>query len=247
MEEIIDDQNPREMVREQKKIKRSKLLYVFLTMLTVGVLFKVLHWPFGGLIVIISATSLFIAGIIKLIGSLAVKYKSNRLEGFQLLGVGAFCMYVMFRIQFWPGQIPMYYFALALLTVLTIMLIKGSVKKSGWYIAIVAMILFSSYLKQLPGHVIYKAINLNDFFFDSSTSPRAHDRYSWFLLLWEEYDLALEANEKAVKAIKKCEKEGFYIGSDVNEYMDLLNDHRYVIENQADLSLWVHDYGYLTN
>ncbi len=225
--------------KNETKKERTPLLWLFVTLFCVGLLFKMLHWPFASLIAILAVFSCIVSGVYFTVKALVKKSPKKQLvKSLQTFAVGGFLAYVLFRIQFWALANQVMFMALGIMVAYAIVSLswKSTLKTPVFLVVVMALIL--GQLRVTLGHALFKAINMNEVF-NSSFSPGTHDRYSWFLNLGDEKELALKANDDAMKAVEYERGKSDFYSADLDKWESLITDHRYIIENNRSLDLWV--------
>ncbi len=174
------------------------LLYSVLVTFLCSLIFRMEHWPFGGLLTMISLFLLFLFAVVNSVGKKQV-FKIDILGGWTLYFWG---MVIVFKLLFWPGASILLFPAVAI----SIAFLFFSRQKKWKEIAkpVLFTILFSLLFVFLPNHKLYYLINLNPLF---NKEPKeipssAWETYSWLLYKSGNKEQSLQANKKALKSLE---------------------------------------------
>ncbi len=166
----------------------------------VGFLFKLSHYPGGSLFFLLGTTLLLIHALVYLVKH----YKDNLIQALFNASIALWMMYVLYRIQFWPGAQPIYWAAFALSTGT---LIYCLTKKSGYnlkFMLFITTFLLSSILGYTGSYKIHSFVNLNPIFYADGRAENYYewDKQTWFCYIAGEEEEALKANEMALSALE---------------------------------------------
>jgi glucan phosphoethanolaminetransferase (alkaline phosphatase superfamily) len=174
------------------------------TLIGASFIFKLMHYPFSGPLILLGVILLLIYTII----FLANNVKENLAESLFHLNILIWTAYFMFRFMYWPFAQAV--FAVAVCTALAYIILLRTNKTT---ISVRHILLFT-YMSALivlsytPSYRIYYFFNLNTVLNENTNqyNYRAWDKYSWFLYVAEQKQEALDANQKARHAVEESLK-----------------------------------------
>ncbi len=86
------------------------MLVAYILALALGILFKMMHWPFASHILLFSILLPTIDVLVQLIRKSEIKGGRTLVS----LSVAGFSFFILFKLKYWPGDIIMFLFAIAL-------------------------------------------------------------------------------------------------------------------------------------
>jgi len=213
----------------------KKMQIIALITFLLGVVFKLLHYPGGALILLLGTLLFFVHSIIYLFKNA----KTNLPMSFLHLSYSFLTMYLLFRFQYWSCGPRIFgsplLFLIVLFVTLTcfVLLFKNKSQFKFSQIFLIVYFAFFWVLSYIHSDRIYYFFNLNTVLNSEAreTNYNSWDRYSWFLYIANKQDEALEANHKAQKAVEEYLK----ITSDSNAVYDLglIKQHEQQIRDKS--------------
>lgn len=185
----------------------KKLLITSWILFTLGLIFKLFHFPASGELLILGSLLLIIHSIIFLFKNA----KTNLPFAFLHLSIALWTIYLLFRVKFWGGWPEILGFNtlfiipfLATLIWFSLHLVRHSKFKLPQYLLIVYTV-FSIILSYIHSDKIFYFFNLNTVINSESRNQDYYswDKYSWFLYISDKKIEALEANKNAQKAVNE--------------------------------------------
>lgn len=163
----------------------------------VAFFFKLFRFPGAGLMIIVSGPCFLLAATM-----FALKNaKEKTADTLSFFALAFWMLYLIFRLQYWPGSTFFYYIAIGLTVVAIAMIIKRQERMRAVQIAVGIICGVSLWISTLHAHEIYRAISLNHSL--NSDDPvmyyESWDKYSWFLHVAGERERAIEANTTALQ------------------------------------------------
>lgn len=188
-----------------------------------AVTFQFNHWPFTGILMILSIALWVVSGITN---ALKQKKAQNQTRLIAYISVSAWMIYIIFRLMYWEFSNLFLYFGLINSGMAIMLSMKLKVKLKGIVLASLLITIFGVYLSTRRAYQVYYTMNLTESFhqFERANSNVAWDKYSWFLYLADKNAEALEANSKAAQI---TESRG------ENEILWRLSQNRGSIENRT--------------
>ena len=182
----------------------------------VGIIFKFLHFPGGGILCTLGFGLIFMFAAIFLYKNVFFKKENKETVSALLHFSFAFLtLYILFRVQFWPGQVANFLFAMIVSTIYFVLFFidTGSLRFRLPHFFLIAYFAVAVFLYAIPGHKIYYAFHYKILSekTEISWSYEVWNMYSWFLYTNGEYDKALEANHKAQKALANNPNSNDYV------------------------------------
>ena len=213
---------------------KKMLIISWITLLT-GLVFRLLHWQYGGMIFLLGVLLLFIHSIIYLLKNA----KTDLPTSFLHLSYSFLTIYILFRSSYWSCGPRIFGFPLlfiiALVVALTCFILHFKNKKLPQIFFIVYFVFFIA-LSYTPSHRIYYFCHLNTVLNEWTRNWNywAWDNYSWFLYISDEYDEALEANQMAQRAAEERLKDtqDKTITREAVHYLELIKQHEQQIRDR---------------
>jgi hypothetical protein len=183
----------------------KKLHVISWTIYILGLIFKLLHSPESGLLLVLGCFLLFIHSIIFLLKNA----KTNLPDSLINLTFSFWLFYLLIRFQFWAFgpvifNLPLI-FIIPLLISLTCFILYWvkHIKVGLPQVIFTALFLFSVFISYTPSDSIYYFFNLNTVLNSERRNSDYHswDKYSWFLYLDGKKERAIGANQNAQKAV----------------------------------------------
>lgn len=200
----------------------------------VAMLFRLLHWPFSGILAIFSISLIFIFAIVNSIRQKKV-WKIDALSGWL---IASWSLYILFRYMYWyagPSIIgfnSMFLGAILLTIIYLVISIKNESKEISKIVVVTSLagLTFSF----VPSYSICYFFDLNDVFNkeNKQTNYYSWDKYSWFLYIQGEKKQALDANQKAIEAWENENKLTGKPNSEFSQIPFILNKHKNGILNE---------------
>lgn len=204
------------------------LLISSISIFLIAILFRLLHWPFSGILTILSFSLIFIFAIVNSIRKKKV-WKIDILGGWV---IAAWSLYLLFRYMYWyagPSIIgfnSMFLFALILTIIYLITSFKSNSKAISKSVMVISLagLIFSF----VPSYSICYFFELNDVLNkdNKQTNYYSWDKYSWFLYIQGEKKQALYANQKALEAWENIDKLNGKPNSEFSQIPFILNNHK---------------------
>lgn len=180
-----------------------KVQYYFLALYFLGIIFKLIHFPFSSEILLLATIIFVVSSVIYFLKHIRFQYFAS----FANLSCAFSMIYFLFRVQFWPmgGQLL---FLITLLLDLIAVLMYFILKVNNKLILVgLFLVTFSvCSLFFTASHKIYYFLHLNEWTNSEGIEKDfiAWDKYSWFLNCAKKYDESLAANKQAQKIVKKA-------------------------------------------
>lgn len=170
-----------------------------------SLIFKFMHYPFNGPLIVLGAFLLFIHAIIYMIKNLEV----NISDAFFHMTLSIWTIYLMFRYMYWPFAQFVFIMAACITFAYIILLGINKSKIQFSHIMLSLYVCAAVVISYTPSHHFYYFFNLNTI----TNSEQARtlnyagwDKYSWFLYGAKEKEAALKANQNAQKAVEESLK-----------------------------------------
>lgn len=173
-----------------------------------GLFFKILHWPFADILILLGTLIRVIHGVIYFI----TNSKKRLVDTLFQIAISSWLISIVFALFYWAqgpslfGNVSVLLFVSILLSILFIAfhLIK-EVSFSRTSIFRFAFISFGFWFCTMPAHRRYYFLNLTETFHGESRKFNfiSWDKYSWFLNTAGRKNESILANEKALKSLKK--------------------------------------------
>lgn len=197
-----------------------------------GLLFKFLHYPGGGILLTLGSLLLVIHCIIHF-----TKFAKTDLPLTLLYASIAFItVYLFGRLQYWAFAKPFFLVAFLLSLATIILLFVKKVKFGFPQLFLIVYFVFFFIISYTASYRIYYFINLNTVLNSESrnTDYASWDKYSWFLYLQEKQEEAIEANTNAKNAVVAYLK----ISSDkeAEQFSKLIEQHEQQIQERSWVS-----------
>ena len=209
----------------------KKLQIIAWIIFLIGVVFRLLHYPGGGIILTLGTLLLLVHSIIYL----SKNAKTNLPTSFLHLSFSFLTAYVLFRFQYWPCG-PSFFgfpllFIIALLITLICFILHFANNKLP-QIFLVVYFVFFFVLSYTHSDRIYYFFNLNPMLHaeTSNTNYYAWDKYSWFLYIVDKQDEAIGANYRAQKAVEEYLK--IIQDKEAIHYLTLIKQHEQQIKDK---------------
>lgn len=211
----------------------KKLLNASVILFVISIILKLLRWPAGDIMSIISILCVFIFTIRNTFNKHIV-YNIKAFEGWVIL---SWSVYLLFRYLHWYsgplilGMTPVLLIAL-LMTVIYGVILTTKYKSISKIIIVVGGIGITCSF--IPSYSIYYFFALNEVFNKENyiTNYYSWDTYSWCLYIYGKDVEALEANKKALLAMEKY-KENNEIGTFEELQFEILKKRKEVILNHT--------------
>ncbi len=217
----------------QKIFKVNNFLKkVGIIMLPLGLVLKFLMLPFANLTFVLGATIMIIYSYLEFFRL----RKENITAAAMMISACFGLIYIMFRLQYWPGTNAHLIAAVAVMVVAMVLYVfKKKVYGFHWWFFVCTLgfvvlvssvstskLLYTTHLAE-PLHSFSHTYNFYDW-----------DRYSWYLNQEGKKEEALAANTEAIAAYNNAQRDGIvmmnhYIspkGDPLGEPLDLINKHR---------------------
>jgi hypothetical protein len=221
MEELLDTPLEEKSRYGPKKFRSDKLRWIVLLLFLVGLFFKNRHWP-GASPGLIGAALL--AGIYASLQLGEGRKWRNPFKAYFSLSFAVAIIYLVFRLQFWPGATLLLVIALGLGLFLLVSL--GIQKRQREYDKLALNFLaLCVFVSTLSNSRLFYVVNMSETLnsYEHSSSSYAWDRYSMMLSAEGNRDLALKANDRA---------QQIAIAEDSEEALPELKQHRLEIERR---------------
>jgi hypothetical protein len=185
----------------------KKLQIIAWTIFIIGLVFRLLHYPGITVLSLLGTLLLLIHCIIYI----AKNAKTNLPTSFLHLSYTLATIYILFRLQYWPVR-PMIlgysaFFIIVLLVTISCFVLHITNKTPFKFPQIFLVVYFAFFFVLSFTHSdrIYYFFNLNTVLNGESrnTNYKYWDKYSWFLYIADKQDEAIEANQKAQKAVEE--------------------------------------------
>ncbi|HTL82133.1 MAG TPA: hypothetical protein VL651_10535 [Bacteroidia bacterium] len=172
-----------------------------------GFVFRIFHLPGGGMASIVGLGSCAMSFMIE-----ELFQKSRFAIRLMNMGTAVLLIFILFRLQFWPGAMQMFIPG-AIGSVVGIGLLLNSEKTDSPRLlppAVVLCLAFS--IAFIPASKLYYFIHLNEPINSEyrKTDFQSWDKYSWFLYLEKHQDEALKANDSAMNAYRLAPTNNHY-------------------------------------
>ncbi|WP_018342786.1 hypothetical protein [Cytophaga aurantiaca] len=163
--------------------------------------FKFLHYPFAGPLIVLGVFLLFIYTVIFVIKNA----DKNMPEVFFHLNIFIWTTYFMFRYMYWPFAQILFTVCVCLTFIYTVLLAVNKSKIRYPQTILFTYILALGILAYTQSYRIYYFFNLNPVLNEefNTVNYQAWDKYSWFLYGANKKEKALEANKNAKNAVQK--------------------------------------------
>jgi hypothetical protein len=203
--------------------------------------FRLLHWPFASILVILSFLLILIFAVVN-------SFSKKEIWKIDIFGgwiINSWALYILFRYLYWYCGPSIFGFNAMFLVILILTIIYLSSKKSNAISkTLITISLIGLVFSFIPSYSICYFFDLNEIINkeNNNTNYYSWDKYSWFLYIRGEKKRALDANQKAIKAWKNMDKMN---GGPHSEFTDipliLLNHERAIIhENWTDGYIKMH-------
>lgn len=183
------------------------LLITTITLLFTATLFRVTHFPGGGLLTVFSLLPLFVFAVLNSVQKKKV-WKLNMIGGWVIF---MWMLFFVFKTMFWPGASFLVFPAVVLTLIYVVDVLRSKDKK--WSPLVLIFSAVGIFLFFLPSHRIYYALNLNDVF-NKEVKEEQYDKwntYSWLLYRGGKKQEAKYANAKAIEILEKSYAEGYIV------------------------------------
>lgn len=216
-----------------------KLNLISWFIITVGILFKFLHYSGGAVLIVTGNLLLLTHSIIYIL----LNIKSKNADSFLYFIYAIWSVYFLFRFQYWyGGEIIIFnmraLFLIPLLITFSYFIYRliNQVKFKLGHLILILFFVFNIFIAFTPSHKIFYIVNLNKLLNSEYREFDYYgwDKYSWFLYIAGEKNKALDANEKAKDA---CE----LLLNDIipNKQAELYYDKIKLHEIQITTETWV--------
>ncbi len=209
------------------------LLITSLILFIVSFVFRLVHWPGASVIALFSVLLVFVFAVFNSFSQKKV-FQINILGGWVLF---SWVLYILFKYMYWhagPSFLGFNTMFLVVSLITSIYIIQTtSTKVKNLSKTVLAVCAIGFVFSFIPAHVqcyffdLNKVINKEN----NKTNFYAWDKYSWFLYIKGEKERALQANQKALDALKKCESDYPFMTSQNPNALYILQDHQVRIEN----------------
>lgn len=217
----------------QKMFKVNNFLKkVGIIMLPLGLVLKHLMLPLANLLFVLGATIMILYSYLEFFRL----RKENITAAAMMISACFGLIYIMFRLQYWPGTNAHLIAAVAVMVVAMVLYVfKKKVYGFHWWFFVCAVGM-AVLLSSISPSRLHYAMRLNP---ASHQKARDYsyfdwDRYSWYLNQEGKKEEALGANTEALAAYNNAQRDGIvmmnrYIsprGESLGEPLDLINKHR---------------------
>lgn len=220
------------------------LLLSSVSIFVIAIIFRLVHWPFASILTLFSIFLLLIFAVVNSISKKEV-WKIDIFGGWI---INSWAIYILFKYMYWnAGPSIMGFNSLFLLVfILTMIYLITSLtrKRNELSKAAIIVSLIGLLFSFIPSYSICYFFDLNEVINkeNNKTNYYSWDKYSWFLYIRGEKKLALDANQKALKAWKNIDKAN---GAPYSEFTDipliLMKHERAIIdENWTDGYIKIH-------
>lgn len=172
----------------------KKLFLFSAVVFLIGLVLKIFHVHYNAIIMLAAVFLMLVA---------AIAGGTGKKRGFPLLFTIPFVagtLALVFMIKFYPGHLPVFYVAVAvLLGAIVVLLIKRE-WSPAFFLVPVSVILV--WLHFTPAYKIYYLFNIR-YNYEIETDYRSWDKYSWFLYRAGNMDEALKVSAYAIWVAKK--------------------------------------------
>jgi hypothetical protein len=192
------------------------MLITYIALIIIAIVFKILHWPGGSLILLLS----LLLPLIDILIQALIKKEDKLARIYSALSLFLLAVFIQFKLLFWPGGIPLLFFGLVLAGFSFYHLNKKKSRFSARYILLSFVILFAllnASLKTSSLKLIYTLENP----FDSNTQVQtlwaqqlAYDFYKE-----GDYKKAAFLIQKNIDHIEKLLKQ-----EDLEDYLREINE-----------------------
>lgn len=198
-------------------------------------IFRLLHWPFASILVILSFLLILIFAVIN-------SFSKKEIWKIDILGgwiINSWALYILFRYLYWySGPSIIGFNAMFLVTLILTIIYLSTRKKNAISKTFITISLIGFIFSFIPSYSICYFFELNEIINkeNNNTNYYSWDKYSWFLYIRGEKKRALDANQKAIKAWKNIDKMNSGPNSVFTDIpLILLNHEKAIInENWAD-------------
>ncbi len=207
----------------------KKFYIISWTTFLLGLIFKLLHYPGGGILLTLGSLLLVIHCIIHF-----TKFVKTDLPLTLLYAsIALMTVYLFGRLQYWAFAKPFFLVAFLLSLASIILLFVKKVRFGFPQVFLIAYFVFFFVISYTASYRIYYFINLNTVLNGETrnTDYMSWDKYSWFLYLQEKQEEAIEANTNAKNAVAAYLK----ITSDkeAEQYSQLIAQHEQQIQERS--------------
>lgn len=205
----------------------KKLQIIAWTILIIGLVFRLLHYPGTSVISLLGTLLLIIHSIIYLFKNA----RTNLPTSFLHVSYSLVTIYILFRLQYWPvGPMilgySLFFIIVSLVTISCFVLhIRNKIPIKFPQIFLAIYFGFFFWLSFTHSDRIYYFFNLNTVLNSESrnTNYYSWDKYSWFLYIADKHDEAIEANQNAQKAAEEYLKN--IPDEEAAQYLKLIKQH----------------------
>jgi hypothetical protein len=204
---------------------------ISLSIMLLGIVFKLLHFPGNALLLLVGNLLFFIFSVFYFLKT----NKEKKVKSYIFLIYSFIFVYVMFRLMYWPGgPLILGIRSIHLVSVVSsiifmVFYLKEERKMNANIITFFIIFVLHLRLGYVQSHQLYYHTNLNPTFYPSSYDENyfSWDKYAWFLNLSNEKEKALNANLKAksilIKQLNPSELE-------TNETLQILKNRAFLIQ-----------------
>jgi len=210
-----------------------KKLYVSAwSILAIGVLFKIIHYPGAAFLPLLGTILLTIYSLLYLIKN----YKTDTAGIFFHFATTAITAYLVFRLNFWEVALPMFRLAF-ILGAIAIVAGITSIKKQNYskpkLLLLSFYFVFMIAISFVHSDSIFYLFNMRVLNNTESEESMFHyityDKYSWFLYLHGKYQEAERYNKLAEKAINEYLNSNF-APDEALEYKEIIKQHKEMLQ-----------------
>jgi hypothetical protein len=212
----------------------KKLLIIAWTIFSIGLVFRLLHYPGTSVLSLLGTLLLLIHSIIYI----AKNAKTNLPTSFLHLSFTLATIYILFRLQYWPvGPMILGYsafFIIVLLVTISCFVLHITNKTPFKFpqIFLIVYFVFFFVLSFTHSDRIYYFFNLNTVLNGETrnTDYYSWDKYSWFLYIVDKQEEAIDANQNAQKAAEEYLK--IIQDEEAIQYLTVIKQHGQQIQNK---------------
>jgi len=164
--------------------------------LTMGIVFKFMHWPGASFMIIIGSSILLFGSLFILIFFLSKKIKVT--QAILFLSVGISSLFFCFKIMRWPGAFILLIIALFSMLVAIFFLIRENKKLNIAKTVLLSIMLSVVLLSSAKESSIYKFMRINDSMY---SHPEHLYTYAWILNNEGAYEQAKNSLDRAIREL----------------------------------------------
>lgn len=208
----------------------KKFYLIAWSIFALGFVFKLLHYPGGNSMLILGALLIDVHAI----AFLARNFKTNQNDSLIYLSIAGINTYTLWRLMYWDTLrilgVPLVFLIPLVIALYTLVLFFKRKVQIRWpQLFLLTYLVFIVYLSTVHSYSLNYFFNLSKALNSETrdTNYMSWDTYSWFLYIAGKYQEALDANQEAQNAVKRCNSE--YVDPEANNYLEVLKKHEKMI------------------